>query len=289
VLEVLANRQVWVYPHARAIPAGSGWSVNAGKPLAAPVLPHDVPAGPQLDVNPGSATWTLGESVDSLTLLATMDDPRDQAEHLASHLRHFGDPEPCLHGLPMPHARRGSGGNSCKAWSEVAQVVRWATYLDAVDQGLRAVWRRGEPSRPVARALFDLLDKDMQKVARGEDARDGHPSVARVRQVVELAGTRLLRDGGAAPSLVWQVGSGPGLALTIDSVAGLAAFHVVNGGGRDVERPRHRCAACERVAIRKRPPRDGEDSYCGRTECIKERKRRNKARERAAAKGSDNG
>lgn len=289
----------WAYPKATVVETEMGFRVAmTGKAIrVAPVdvLVPESPEDPWFTEPQPTRTAPLAEIVDHLR--RTPSDASEAAEHLAEHVRRFGAPDLCRHGLPPFHRWRTSGrtkeevaaGRCASGYIDIRPVVDFVTAADVVLDAYDASLSQSKRWVPSQRDLRDVLswplfEGDFRKVVRGEYDRDGGLSKGRARQVADLWLTLLLDASGVRPIVASRRHIGPGLVLATETVVGMYAVEFARLAGVDPVGVENACLACGKAIL-------GSGLYCsGAGPCQRERNRRKAANERRrkATKGASN-
>lgn len=286
------------FPEAKPVQAdGGGWVECVGP--AEQVLPRGVHPDPGFEDSATRLTATLHEIAEHLRQVATYSGD-EAASQLVEHVRTFGGPFLCVHGLPMWHEDRpAEGGQSCRypgvpgskgkgpGAVSVAAVQRMVSTLDAV-RTMHDLLVRRQRIRPalVEDVLgWPVLPSYLSDIARAEPKRDGFLWTGRGRQLVGRVLDSAMSASGLRASVVWRRGSRPELALVAGTATALyIADAVAHVSGFDDDRT-FICSVCGLPFTPQRAPRAGDALYCRRAECQRTRQRINQARWRARTKG----
>ncbi|CAN5232521.1 hypothetical protein BH20ACT5_BH20ACT5_14070 [soil metagenome] len=287
---------LWRCPAAEPVQVDGRWWV-ARRGESELVLPRGV--APDLDFGNEAVRLaaTLHEVHEELRLTATLTG-QAAADHLAEHVRAFGGPDLCGHGLPMWHEDRPrQKGGSCRhagvpgstdAGVSVDAVQQMVTTLDAVRDAYERLARARQPlSRRVTADLlaWPVLPDWYRVLVSAELDRDGHLWTGRARTLVRLVLDAAMRDSGLRTAVVWRPQGRPELALVAASDTALyVADAVAHVGVLDEDRTLL-CSVCGQPFTPKRAPREGDALYCRAPECQRTRARRNQARKRAHERG----
>lgn len=282
----LSAAMFYRFPEARAERTDSGWVVELGK-IHEAVLPLGVDAAPGY-ARAGRLDVSLHDIHEQLRDVAVVLDDGKAALALAIHCRQYPAPLLCLeHGWPAGHQGECTDKNlpNDGPWLlKVEHVVAMVTGLDGVSSlAFHLRTQRKPPSRAlVENALaWPILDPEFVRIMRLELGRDGEWSIMRARQIVTLTMTRALRLSNLELLLEWLPNDRPSLALEAPTAMGAYVIDFVRHvGARTGEDRSVTCVVCGQPYTPRSAPRPGA-AYCTALECQRERRRINKARQRA--------
>lgn len=280
----------WRFPDAEAVlDEGVWWVALLGEGEL--VRPRGVRADDHFDDEPEVLPETLHEVYEDLRLVAVQPDHGDAADHLAQHIRRFGVPELCGHGLPMWHSDRTDVSRGCTAGRlpdgrvgvRVDHVAAMVTTLDAIGQAYEYLTAHG--AMPGRRAIDHLLAWPVQASALRSPAAVRHSDAAVAKRLLRGLVTRTLdaalRASGGYIGTAWREQRRPELVLFAQTTVSLYVADTLAHVGFIAPDRTLVCAFCGQPFTPKRPPRSEDTLCCRRPECQRERTRRNVARSRA--------
>lgn len=296
----LSAATFWRYPEAFAVNTDSGWAVEMGG-VAEGVLPFGVDVARDADGRPFGnrperLDVTLYDIHERLRHVAVCQDGEQAARVLEQHCRLYPTPKLCAtHGLPYGHLPCPDFGDGKPTQLKVEHAIAMVTGLDGV---CALAYYLANQRRPARRALVEnalawpILDDSLTATIRAEMDRDGALSIASARHLVTRTMTDAMSLSGLQLVFEWLPSQRPAMALRAGTDTAAYVGDFVRHIGASTERDRSvTCAVCGQPYMPRRTPQPGA-AYCTASECQRERRRVNKARQRArdnAREGQGNG
>jgi len=287
----LSAATFWRFPEAFAVRTDSGWVVEMGG-----VVEGVIPLGVDLAMDVGGQPFgnkperldvTLYNIHERLRDVASLGAGEEAAHRLAQHCRLYPTPNLCrTHGLPYGHLPcpdyENPDGKPIQL--KVGHVVAMVSGLDGVRD---LAYDLATQRRPARRALVEnalvwpILGDSMAATVRAEMERDGELRIGRARQLVTSTMTEAMSLSGLQLVFEWLPSERP--AMTLRAGTGTAAYvadFVRHIGASTYADRSVMCAVCGQPYTPRRAPRP-DAAYCTEIECQRERRRINKARQRA--------
>lgn len=312
----MLDRPLRRMPRATELLTSEGWEIDFDLEDADWALPADVAATRRRDAAQGEADVldvTTSQLVDDLLSIGAQaaTDDAGAALRLRDHVRRYGAPDLCRHGLPRGHSWRKGTRLPRDAWEKrLGECHRGPVMLSHVagftvaaracleaytDPAWPDVLQRDAGRDRLGELLsLPILEPAFERLVRAEYEREDDAvdpdngwrelSGSRSHQVADLWISELMRAGGVRVGIATRPGLGPGLALLAGTVMGLYSIELARRVGADVEPSSHACPGCGRAVI----GRPGK-VWCGEPACRREHARRRKAATRAQPRAAEAG
>lgn len=281
----LSASALWRFPEAKAMQTESGWVVEMGEAHEA-VLPLGVDLAPGSFIKSERLDVSLHDIHERLREVALYDG-EEAARRLERHCRLYPPPLLCVvHGLASGHSVDCSDMSipgDPQLRLKVDHIIALVTGLD----GVRALaYYLATQRKPARRALVEnalawpILAESFGPGVRRTLRADGVLGIELAREVVTRTITAALQVCTSLRS-EWLPNEQPSLAFKADTALGAYVVDFVQHVGADSNVDRSvTCVVCGLPYRPRRAPQPGA-AYCAELECQRERRRINKARQRA--------